>query len=139
MTRRWETFEHASDLGLQARAGSLVGLFEALAEGLAGVVCPAEQIASRDKRVVRVEAEDVEALAVDFLAQVLGLLQTERFLVATARVIELARHEVAAELCGEPYDPGRHELEAEVKAVTYHRLKIAQEDGEWIGRVVLDL
>ncbi len=40
---------------------------------------------------------------------------------------------------GEPYDPSRHTVLAQIKAVTYHQVRVAQDAGEWSARVILDV
>ena len=40
---------------------------------------------------------------------------------------------------GEPYDPDRHQLSHEVKAITYHELRVEQVDGEWLAEVIVDI
>ena len=183
MAKQCETFDHTADVGLLARADTPAELFEALAEGLADYICPRDTVRPREIRTLSVEAEDIEALAVDFLAAVLNVIQADRFMVAAVRVVECggvncpgidplslegrgwpegpgegdasrtespspcplpsrereAHSKVTAELSGEPFDPARHEIHTEVKAVTYHLLKVAQEGGLWTGRIVLDL
>jgi SHS2 domain-containing protein len=139
MAKHCETFDHTADVGLDARADTLAELFEALSEGLADVVCPRGPVAEADKRTIHVEAEDVEALAVDFLCEVLAAIQEDRFALASVSVGEISDAAVTAELAGEPYDETRHEIATEVKAVTYHQLKIAPEVDHWIGRIILDL
>ncbi len=42
-------------------------------------------------------------------------------------------------LSGEPSDPARHELRADIKAVTKHLYEVREEAGKWIARVVLDI
>ena len=83
--------------------------------------------------------EDVEALCVDFLVEVLTVAQVDRFMLAEIRAGRCTEHEVAAELIGEPYDPARHELGHEVKAVTYHQLEVARDRGAWTARVIVDV
>jgi SHS2 domain-containing protein len=46
---------------------------------------------------------------------------------------------VRGSLRGEPYDPGRHEIKVEIKAVTYHQLTIKKEGDQWAGRVIVDI
>ncbi len=139
MAKHCETFDHTADVGLAARADTLGELFEALAEGLADVICPRGQVRASQSRLITVEAEDVEAMAVDFLGEVMAAMQTERFMLTKCRVREISPAAVKAELAGEPYDPARHEILTEVKAVTYHQLKIAREGRVWVGRVILDI
>ena len=79
----------------------------------------------------------------DFLSQLLYMFDVDHFMQAEASVTVQDRGEngisLTAELAGETYDPSRHEIRTEVKAVTYHQLKIALEGGKWVGRVILDL
>ena len=166
MDRHCETFDHTADVGLTAWADSLGELLAALAEGLTDVICVRSLMRPAAVRKLDVEAQDHEALAVDFLSRVLYIFAVDGFLLAEASVKVLAgggqagggqggggqggggqggggqsggRTAILAELAGETYDPGRHEIRTEVKAVTYHQIKIAPEGGRWVGRVILDL
>lgn len=139
MSKHCETFDHTADVGLAAEADTLPELFEALAEGLAEIICPRGKVVPAQARAVRVRAEDIEALAVDFLGAVRKTIQDDRFAVAEAVVTKIEGGTLSAELKGEPYDPARHEISVEIKAVTYHQLKIAREGERWVGRVILDL
>jgi SHS2 domain-containing protein len=138
MAKQCRTFEHPSDLGLEATADSLAELFEALGEGAARQVCPEGAVAAQTRPVVA-EAEDVETLLVEYLGELLGLFHLERFLVASVRVKAVDERSVTAEAVGEPFDPARHELGAEIKAVTYHQLRVARDGDRWTARVILDL
>jgi SHS2 domain-containing protein len=40
---------------------------------------------------------------------------------------------------GEPLDPTRHVLAHEVKAITYHELRVEQEGDEWVAEVIVDI
>jgi len=139
MAKHCETFDHTADVGLRAEADSLAELLEALAEGLADVLCDRSRVAPARSRTVAVRAEDVEALAVDLLSEVLLAFEMDRFLVGRVTVTSATATAAEAELAGEPHDPARHELRTEVKAVTYHQLQIAPRGRGWIGRVILDL
>jgi len=139
MARECRTFDLPADVGLEALADTPGELMEALAEGLADMICPRGQVRPRQVRRLSVRAEDREALAVDFLTRVMVTIQTERFLVSAVRVAASDGVSVTADLSGEPFDPERHAYHIEVKAVTYHLLKFAPEGGRWAGRVVLDL
>jgi SHS2 domain-containing protein len=142
MAGHCETFDHTADVGLTAWADSLGELLAALAEGLTDVICVRSRICPAVVRKLDVEAQDPEALAVDFLSRILYIFAVDGFLLAEASVRVLAGGgltAISAELAGETYDPNRHEIRTEVKAVTYHQIKIAPEGGRWVGRVILDL
>jgi SHS2 domain-containing protein len=152
MTKHCETFEHTADLGLEARADSPAELLEALGEGLYAQICQPRDIRLRQKRRVQVAAEGaasprghepdaaaLELLVADFLRELLRLFHLERFLVGRVRVERCDETAVAAEVAGESYDPARHELGLEIKAVTYHQLKVARDRSGWLARVILDI
>ena len=141
MASHHEVFEHTADIGLAARADSLAELFEALAEGLSEVICEPTTVQAGERRTLAVAEDepDAEGLLVDFLWQVLALFEHERFLVRAVRVTHVDPARIEAELTGERYDPQRHELLREVKAITWHQLLVAQREDGWEGRVILDL
>ena len=144
MPKECHTFDHPADVGLSARADSLAELFEALAEGLADLICSRQTVCPAQARTIEVRpggpgAPDVEDLAHDFLSAVLAEIQERHFMVAGVELSRVSETEAAGELRGEPYDPQRHDIRVEVKAVTYHLLKVAREGKDWTGIVVLDL
>ena len=139
MVRDFRTFEHTADIGLEGHADSLGQLFEAMGEGLVDVISPHGSAEKRKKLEIRVQADDVESLMVDFLSEVLRLFTLDKFIVADIKVGQINETSVVAEVAGEPYDPERHGPAEEIKAVTYHRLKVAQEGDEWIASVILDV
>lgn len=139
MTRGHRTIEHTADIGLEAWGDSLADMMAGLAEGLAELVCPPRHVQPLRRVQLRVQAEDPEALAVDFLSAVLGRVQVDRFVVHLVEARQDGPCGLEAVLVGEPYDPSRHELEQEIKAVTYHQVRAVCEGGRWLGRVFLDI
>ena len=139
MAGHCETFDHTADVGLAARADSPEELLEALAGCMCDLVCPRQNVAPDSKRTIAVEAPDLEALTVDFLEAVLGVIQIDRFAVASVKVTGVTQTSAATEISGDDLDPHRHEILTEIKAVTYHELEVVQRDGQWTARVILDL
>jgi len=39
----------------------------------------------------------------------------------------------------QPLDPARHRMLREVKAITYHRLKVERTEQGWIAEVIVDI
>lgn len=139
MTKECRTFEHTADVGLDARADTFAELLEALGEELAEMVAPRRQVRPKETRELGVTSDDVESLVVDFLNELSAVLEADRFLIAEVRVRSGSETAVEAELLGEEFDPQRHEYATEVKAATYHDIRIAQEHDGWRGRVILDI
>jgi SHS2 domain-containing protein len=53
--------------------------------------------------------------------------------------IRVSADGLAGTAWGEPLDPDRHELGHEVKAITYHGLRVEPEAGGWLAEVIVDI
>ena len=62
---------------------------------------------------------------------------------AAARRVRTCSHRrrsnCAATCRGEPMDPARHEMDHEVKAITYHGLRVEQTADGWVAEVIVDI
>ncbi len=85
------------------------------------------------------EAVDREDLLVRFLGELLFLHDAKDWVFSGARVASLSRIALRGEALGERFDPARHRIARQVKAVTYHHLLLSEDRGGWSARVVLDL
>jgi SHS2 domain-containing protein len=135
----FEILEHPSDLGIEAHGSSMQEVFRNAAHGLVSVVAGASEIEPRQERMVVLRALDRENLMVRWLTEILYLYDAEKFLTADVKFETLTDTLLKATLLGEPYDVSKHELKLDVKAITYHQLKIEDHDGDWIARVFVDI
>jgi SHS2 domain-containing protein len=135
----YETFEHTADIGIRARATDLNGLFEDAARALFAVlVANPEAVRPVQELRFRLEGQRLDDLLHDWLAELLYAFDTRRVLLGEFRVgISGDRLEAAAR--GEPVDPQRHHLDMEVKAITYHGLKVERDGDGWLAEVIVDL
>ena len=140
-----EFLDHTGDTAVRITAPDAASLFrEAVRATLAIYVGPEalESVGSRDEISVRLEAEDGEALLVDFLNELIFLFDTRRFLAASARVEDIdlgSPARLRTVLLGETMDPVRHDLRTEIKAATFHGLTIRVIDAGLSVDVVFDL
>jgi len=54
-------------------------------------------------------------------------------------ISEIGENALRGEVRGEPFDPKRHPIEREVKAITYHQLSVERDGQGWRARVYVDL
>jgi SHS2 domain-containing protein len=135
----FEILEHTADLGFRARAENLSGLFEAAAAALMAIVMDSAKASPVKSVTISATGDSRESLLVNWLNEVLYCLDGERLAIAQCKVRELSDMRVTAEIAGEPRDPERHEPRMVVKGVTYHQLKIQQDDRGWCCEVYLDV
>ena len=135
----WEYFDHAADVGIRVRAGSLAGLFEAAARALTAWMGPEPEGGARDSLEVRVAGEDLSDLLVRWLQEVLYCFHVRRLYLTRADAIELDERHFRARIHGLHWNDEHAPAYAEVKAVTYHRLDVKEENGAWSATLILDI
>lgn len=135
----YETFEHTADLGLRIRAPDLDALFaEAAAALFSTIVDDLGSVRHERAFEVRLPADDREYLLFDWLNQLLYQWDTEHLLFSKF-VTHWTDEGLQATAWGEPLDRARHSLGHEVKAITYHELKVEQVDNGWLAEVIVDI
>ncbi len=135
----YEHFEHTADLGLRIRAPSAEELFAEAARALtAALVASPGSIRPALCRSIELQAAERADLLHDWLAEILFLFEAERLLFGEFKVA-LRPDGLVAEVWGEPFDTARHRLQLEIKAITYHRLKLEPSPEGWLAEVIVDL
>lgn len=135
----FEILEHTADIGFRARGRTLEGVFESTAEALVALALEVDEVAARECYTLAAEGEDLESLLVNWLSEVLYWLDGRRVGLRRFEVKEITSGRVAAEGFGEPLDPARHRAKLVVKGVTYHQLRVVQDERGWVAEVYLDI
>lgn len=139
LTAMYEIFEHTADLGLRVRAADLPTLFADAARGLTSMIAANLDAVQPVREVpLRVESGSIDLLLFDWLTEILYLFESEHLLLSQFD-IRLAGDALDATARGEPLDELRHQLEHEVKAITYHGLKVEQTSDGWLAEVIVDI
>jgi SHS2 domain-containing protein len=135
----YETFEHTADIGIRARSETLNGLFENAALGLFSVIMTnPDSVRCVQETAIELSADRRDDLLFDWLAELLYTFETRRMVFGRFEV-RLDESRLSAVAWGEKLDAGRHELDMEVKAITYHGLKVEQQGEDWLAEVIVDL
>ena len=135
----YETFEHTADLGLRARAADLDTLFAEAAAALFAAVCEnLDAVAPAQCVEIAVTGDDREYLLYDWLRELLYRFDAEHLLFARFEV-RVRDDGLTGRAWGEPLDPDRHVLGHEVKAITYHGLRVEREADGWLAEVIVDI
>lgn len=159
MAVMYETFEHTADVGLRVSTPTVDQLFtEGACALFAAMVADLATVHPLQTHRIDLQAACLEDLWHDWLAELLFLFHARRLVFsqfevqvsenvaqpagspehsdAAACPTPITLHAVAR---GEPIDLARHELVGEVKAVTWHALRVERCADGWLGEVVIDL
>ncbi|MDD5447643.1 MAG: archease [Actinomycetota bacterium] len=146
--------DHTADVGIEVEAESLEELFEGTAYGMFSLMLdPSCQVGHTVKRDISIDAEDPEELMFEWLNELIYLFDAEEFLLSSCEVkriegIKEARGspsfqgdtlKLAASVEGERYDPRKHTIGIELKAATYHQLRLERRGAFWYSRIIFDV
>ena len=138
----YKFIEHTADIAVVVSGDSLEELFTAAAEGLthsiAGNLQPDGQLAS----TINLRAETVEELLVEYLNEINYLVEVKKQIYSGTQEIAISRKDNIFELSAIvnliELDPDIN-LENEIKAITYHQMKIECKDNLYTTRIVFDI
>ena len=135
----YELFEHTADLGLRARAADLNTLFaEAAACLFSAIVEDPGTVRAETAVTVELAGTDRDFLLFDWLKELLYRYDGEHMLFGRFEVT-VRDDGLTGTAWGEPVDPERHVLLHEVKAITYHELKVEKTEDGWLAEVIVDI
>jgi SHS2 domain-containing protein len=135
----YEFFEHTADLGIRVRAADLDALFAEAATALFNaIVDNLKTVRPLERIEVRIAGDDREFLLFDWLKELLYRFDAEHLLFSRFEV-RVACDGLTGAAWGEPLDRARHELAHEVKAITYHGLRVKQTADGWLAEIIVDI
>jgi SHS2 domain-containing protein len=135
----YEYFEHTADLGIRVRAPDVNALFAEAATALFAAVVDGLETVRQERRVgVEIAGTDLDYLLFDWLRELLFRFDADHLLLSRFEVT-VSEAGLKGFAWGEPIDPARHVLSHEVKAITYHGLRVEREGDDWIAEVIVDI
>lgn len=135
----YEHFEHTADLGMRVRAADLEGLFVDAACGLlAMIVDNPELVRPLETVQFEISGTDRGYLLFDWLNELLYTFESRRLLLSQFE-LKVSEKGLTATGRGEQLDTERHFLGHEVKAITYHELKVSQTAEGWEAELIVDI
>ncbi len=135
----YETFDHTADIGIRVRAAELNELFADAARGLfAAIVANLDDVLPVQQISFRVSGDRLDDLLFDWLAELLYTFDTRRLVFSDFHA-EVVDNGLTATARGEPMDRSRHEMDMEVKAITYHGLKVERQGDGWLAEFIVDI
>jgi SHS2 domain-containing protein len=135
----YETFDHTADLGLRIRAPDLATLLVEAARALFSVIVEDLDAVQPKERVdIQLTGDDRAYLLFDWLNELLYRFDTKHWVFGKFEV-KINNNDFKGSAWGEPLDRSRHVLSHEVKAITYHELKVEQTPDGWLAEVIVDI
>ena len=129
-----------ADVAFEAFGKDLNELFANAALAMFEVMVNTEKVEAKEVREIEVEGIDLESLLFNWLNELLFYYGSENLVFKGFEVeVDEKNFRLKAKAYGEKLSE-KHEPKEEVKAITYHEMKIKQlTSGEWMAQLVPDI
>jgi SHS2 domain-containing protein len=139
-------FDHTADLGVEISgrtkkelfANAACALFDILIENIKNNGRTTRERKERYK-IITVDGADVADLLINFLRELLYLINGEHWVVDDCEIMEYGKNKLVAKLTGEAYNKRKHLTKTEIKAVTYGGLSVTKNKSGWKAKVIFDV
>ncbi len=88
---------------------------------------------------LRVTGDDWPDLMVNWLRELLYIWNGKEMLVKKTQIRTLSENELSANVTLDSFDPDRHEVKIEIKAVTYHQIQVDSSPQGWEAKIIFDV
>ncbi|MCS7128752.1 MAG: archease [Sulfolobales archaeon] len=144
---KFEYLEHTADVYIVAYGSDILELFSNAGLALFETMTDISRINEKVKKVIKALGFDLESLLYKWLEELLILYYSENIMcrevvaekIEVRRVTDGVEYELLGFCSGEEFDLSRHIPRIEVKAVTYHLMKILLSESTWKAYFVLDI
>ena len=139
MSEKYRIIDHTADIGLHVFGADPQDLFANSALAMFDIITDPQSIEAVDTLTLTVKGGDWPDLMVNWLRELLYLWSGKQLLVASTRFTGISERELIAAVTVDRYDPDRHKIKTEIKAVTYHQIRVDCRVTGWQSRIIFDV
>lgn len=136
---RYEIIPHTADIGIKAYGNNPPELFKNAAYAMFDIIADLDGLKSSVTQSIEVKAANREELLVAWLGELLYNFYTKQIIFFDFQIDELSATHLKAKALGRHIGENRNRLKTEIKAVTYHELKIEESESKFIATVIFDV
>ena len=138
--KKYSLIDHTADIGIKLKAGTLKSLFVHAAEAMFDVIAErlkASKPCSKKEMKIDIKAADQKELFIRWLSELLSLADCEGVFFTDFKISQLSDTNLVGTVYGLPCKEfiGKREI----KAATYHHLKLEKKDGGYYAEVIFDV
>lgn len=130
--------DHTADIGIKAAGNSLGELFQNAAHGMFSLLADTSNIQSKKDVTVDVTAKNKEELLIVFLNEILYQYETRKIVFNKCSIFYISDARAVALCKGEKINAS-HSILREIKAATYHNLKLQRNGRIWEAQIIFDV
>jgi SHS2 domain-containing protein len=135
--KKFEILEHKADLKIRVFGKTKEELFKNAMVGMQKAAKYQKKLKTQNSKVkMKIKSIDLPSLLVDFLSEILYLIETKKLVFEKVDFKKFTENEIEATLIGKQLK----RMGVHIKGATYHDLDIHQEkDGIWQATILFDI
>ena len=139
MLKNYELLEHTADIGVRIKSLTLKGLFKNACLAITDITSEKQKIQYPEKHkiVITQKADNLEELFINWLNELLSVSAAEGLIFEDIRINQINEKFVDAIAIGT--DMRNYKMNTEIKAATYHQLKVQKSGFLWQAEVIFDV
>jgi SHS2 domain-containing protein len=135
----FKNFSHTADIGLHVIGKRRKELFENAAWGALSLLTDSRGDGETRKIPVSLKSESWESLLILWLQEILYIFSVKKICPSKIEILSIKLYSLRASLSGKKFDPSRLRIFREIKAATYHNLKIRKVKTGYSADIIFDI
>lgn len=136
---KYKLIDHTADFGIEVTGNDQKDLFVNAALAMFDLIANPSPLVGKSEFDLHVQGSDRCDLMVNWLRELLYLWNGKEVLIKAVDILSISEKTLTASLQHDRFDPDIHELKNEIKAVTYHQIKVEQNPEGWKATVIFDV
>jgi len=136
---KYRIIDHTADFGLQVFGTDIKELFTNAACAMYDQITEIDSLTGSNEHIIHITGIDRPDLMVNWLREILYMWTGEEKLVKTVHILSITKNKLSARVKYDTYNPDRHIIKTEIKAVTYHQIEVTSIPGGWESKIIFDV
>lgn len=139
ITKNYELIEHTADVGIRVNGRDLKELFTNTALAMFDIIAekPKKTTLKQEEIKIKQQADNLEELFINWLNELLSLSSVKELIFSAFKINKLDKTNIEAIAIGQDFK--NYKVNSEIKAATYHRLKLEETKTGWVVEVIFDV
>ncbi len=137
--KRYEEIPHTADVAIRAYGKDLRELFSNAAFGMFDIIADLSGLKKTVSMDVNLEAPSPEELLISWLGELLYSFYTKGIIFFEFDIVDITDTRISAHAHGRLVGENRNRLKTEIKAATYHDLKIEEKQDGYSVEIIFDV
>ena len=136
---KYRLIDHTADFGIHVFGADPKDLFANAAQAMFDQIVTVDSLKGTGKQNLDITGDDWPDLMVNWLRELLYLWTGKAMLIKRVAIISISEHQLSAKVPFDTFDPNRHEIKNEIKAVTYHQIQVESGPAGWESKIIFDV